>query len=104
MIHPDIQQAVLECKGKMSQQAISARFHISRQTVRSILRRGYVKYQPLGCTEYDIAENKESKEYTLKAGWTGAVERCHKCGRLVQLPCLACRIEEMAKRKRGVLV
>lgn len=106
MTHPEIQQAVLDCRGRMSQREISVRFHISRATVGSILSRGYVKYfsnKHVGNVECNEQSNPQ-KENEIKVEWTGVVGRCPECGRLVHLPCLACKIEEISRRKQGLLV
>ncbi|MBN2022917.1 MAG: helix-turn-helix transcriptional regulator [Pirellulales bacterium] len=80
-------QRLLEQEG-LSQRAVATRMGVSRGTVGSIAR-GRRHHQH----DFDELDEDDPPPFS------GPARRCPSCGRLVQMPCLACRI--LAMKEKG---
>lgn len=76
-------------RGELSQREIAVRVGVSRGTVSSIAR-GIRPNDDATCRGRDIDVVPPS----------GQPRRCPSCGRLVQMPCLACRIRARVHQRR----
>ena len=77
--------------GTLSQRKVSAIVGISRATVSSIAKGTYRPRQ--------TQRREDDEPYPP----VGPVSRCPSCGRLVQIPCLACRVERIQDQERRML-
>ena len=75
-------------QGELSQRKIAASTGVSRGTVSAIARGA----RP----DYDARRRERGEDFIPPSG---VARRCPGCGRLVQMPCLACRA--LAMRKKG---
>lgn len=76
--------------GNLSQRRIAAIVGVSRATVSAIAK-----------GTYRLRDQRRNREEDFLP--RGPVSRCPSCGALVQLPCLACRVEELKNRQRQIL-
>lgn len=76
-------------RGEMSQRNIAIQMGVSRGTVSSIAR----GKRP----DYEARRRQRGEDFTPPSGLP---RRCPGCGRLVQMPCLACRVRLMSEKGR----
>ena len=78
----------LLAQGTLSQRKIARQLGVSRGTVSAIAR----GKRP----DYAQRHRRSAADFVFPAG---PVERCPGCGALVQMPCLACRIKALKRRR-----
>ena len=90
MIAPEIIreiQRLLE-RGELSQRKIATKTGVSRGTVNSVAN--------------GSRADRDARRRQHSAGFDpphGLPRRCPSCGRLVQMPCLACRLQKLATKR-----
>ncbi|HBO45941.1 MAG TPA: hypothetical protein DD670_18870 [Planctomycetaceae bacterium] len=81
-------QALLE-QGHLSNRKIAARMGVSRGTVNSVAN--------------GTRRKQQTRHPRRPDGFTpprGVPRRCPTCGRMVQMPCLACQLEVLLERRK----
>ncbi len=90
MITPEVIgeiQRLLE-RGELSQRRIATRTGVSRGTVNSVANGTRA--------ERDAGRRQRPERFDPPRGLP---HRCPSCGRLVQMPCLACRLQKLATKR-----
>ena len=89
MIAPEVIgeiERLLEC-GQLSNRGIAAQVGVSRGTVNAVANGQYARRRK---------ESQRPDDFDFPHG---PPRRCPACGRLVQMPCLACRVQKLALRR-----
>jgi hypothetical protein len=90
MIAPDVITQIerfLE-QGELSHRRIAAQLGVSRGTVNAVASGQRAERNARRAAHHDDFEPPR-----------GLPRRCPSCGRLVQMPCLACRLQSLAARR-----
>ena len=79
--------------GQYNKRQLATMFNVNIKTVRRLLS---------GKPEPPKKEQDHYEGVPDITNWTGIIGKCQECGRLVKLPCLACRIEAFKNKTRKV--
>lgn len=94
MRHPETtRDKIRQLYGQYNKRQLATMFNINIKTVRRILN---------GKPEPKKKEQDHYEGVPDITNWTGIIGKCPECGRLVKLPCLACRIEAFKNKTRKV--
>jgi len=76
-------------EGTLSQRKIASQLGVSRGTVNAVA---------LGKRRDRATNHEENDDFTPPSGLP---QRCHICGALVQMPCLACRVRSLKSVRKN---
>lgn len=94
--HQFIEIKRMLAEGKYSQRTIAKKIGVSRTAVKSVLLKILVETGHERRKERKTTSQGQGREIVFPVG---KPKRCPRCGRLVQMPCLACQLHEIKRRK-----